>query len=254
MGHPDLPKRPAGEPESRAGGAGQPPTPGPPPAPPEPTEDFHDAMQDTQHIVLHAQRDDQRAWVLLSGKVTFFLRSRFGHVALPGGFEFDDFGSEVMLKLLGEIRRFQDQGKGSFWGWVYMVAQNRLNDLWRKHNRDRQLGLVGRGDPDEETSSTQTIRMDQHRDDDASSISEVLDFQVLEAAERDCVQRLPKDMREVYLLRRQHELPFAEISTRTGGIKEVTLRSHFKRARDYVKDCIKRKIDDLGSRFEDWRE
>lgn len=235
MMHPDPdPDRPAGEPTP----AGEPP--------PE--------FQDTQQIVWHAQRDEQRAWDLLSGKVVFFLRSRFGGVSLPPGCEFDDFGSEVMLKLLGEIRRYQDQGKGSFWGWVYMVAQNRLNDLWRRHNRDHRLGLVARGDPgDEDQESTRTLALDQHTDRDSPSISEVMNVHELEAVERDCVSRLPQDMREVYLLRRQQELTFAEISPRVGGIKEVTLRSHYKRARDYVKDCIKRKLDDLGARFQDWR-
>ncbi|MGE3171982.1 MAG: RNA polymerase sigma factor [Planctomycetota bacterium] len=206
-------------------------------------------QNDTQFIVSQAQRDEQRAWVQLSGKVLFFLRGRFGNVSFPPGMEFDDFASEVMLKLLGDIAKFQDQGKDSFWGWVYMLSQNRLNDLWRRYNREQQLGLVGRG----ETNETGVVRLDDRHDPDAESVSEIMCIREIEAAERDCAARLPTDMRNVYFMRRQQDLSFAAISAAMNGIKEVTLRSHYKRARDFIKDCIRQKIDALGGRFEHWR-
>lgn len=220
-------------------------TPGSAPDTPPPPPNF----EDTQFIVSQAQLDEQRAWVQLSGKVLFFLRSRFGNVQFPPGMEFDDFASEVMLKLLADITRFVDQGKGSFWGWAYMLAQNRLNDLWRRSNRDQRLGLVGTGEPDE----TGSIRLDDRPDPDGESVSEIMNVREIEAAERDCAARLPEDMRQVYLMRRMQEHSFATISAAMDGIKEVTLRSHYKRARDFVKDCIRKKIDTLGGKFEGWR-
>ena len=211
--------------------------------------------EDTQVIVRSAQRDEQRAWTLLSAKVLFFLRSRFGGVSLPAELELDDFGSEVMLRVLTEIRRFVDQGKGSFWGWVYMLAQNRLNDLWRAHNRRSRLGLRGSGETEDEaaTRSGSGSLLDNLSDRSRRSPVEEAHTEELAAIERDCAARLPGTMAQIYLLRRREELSFAEISQRFGGIKEVTLRSYFLRSREFVKDCIRRKLDDLGATFEDWQ-
>ena len=205
-------------------------------------------INDTQFIVSQAQLDEQRAWVQLSGKVLFFLRSRFSNVQFPPDMEFEDFASEVMLKLLSDIGKFNDQGKGSFWGWVYMLSQNRLKDLWRRSNRDSKLGLHGSGERDDSA-----IGFDDRPDLAADSVSEIMNVRDIESAERDCAARLPEDMREVYFMRRLQDLPFADISKAMDGIKEVTLRSHYKRARDFVKDCIRQKIDTLGGKFADWK-
>ena len=78
-------------------------------------------------------------------------------------------------------------------------------------------------------------------------------FRELEKAEEDCVSRLNDQMREVYVMRRQHELSFAEISERTGGTNEATLRSHFMRARDKVRECLGAKIDALASKIQGWQ-
>ncbi|MCA8951011.1 MAG: RNA polymerase sigma factor [Planctomycetes bacterium] len=208
---------------------------------------------DTAFIVRGAQADDRNAWVLLSAKVAFFLRTRFGNVSLPAEIEFDDFASEVMVRLLAEIGRFQDRGKGSFWGWVYALAQNKLNDLWRAHQRyDRVRPLAGGGGDTDSDLGPRSL--DDLSDPNQVSVTESCEVRELEGIEHDCVQRLPAGMAQIYLLRRQQDLPFHEISPLVGGVKEVTLRSYFKRARDFVKGCIRDKIDRLGRTFGDWLE
>ena len=42
------------------------------------------------------------------------------------------------------------------------------------------------------------------------------------------------------------------MSTTVGGTKENTLRSLYKRARDYVQSCIRGKLDDLGENLPGW--
>jgi len=54
-------------------------------------------------------------------------------------------------------------------------------------------------------------------------------------------------------MRRQLDLSFAEISARMGGIKEATLRSHYMRARDHIRDCLGSKIDELGKTISGWQ-
>lgn len=215
------------------------------------------AAQDTQFIVQSAQRNEQQAWTLLSAKILFFLRSRFGGVHLPSELEFDDFTSEVMLRILGEIQRFKDTGKGAFWGWVYILSQNRLNDLWRQHQRRQRLGLLGRGEPSQGEAAGGDGRpgagLDEVSNPSQPSPSELAQVGEIEAIERDCVSQLPPSMARIYLLRREQELSFDEISVAFGGTKAVTLRSYYKRARDFVKDCIQRKVDRFGATFGGWQ-
>jgi DNA-directed RNA polymerase specialized sigma24 family protein len=78
-------------------------------------------------------------------------------------------------------------------------------------------------------------------------------FRELEKAEQDCVAKLPKHLHEAYVMRRVQELSFAEIAEKTGVANEATLRSHYMRARDKVRECLGSKIDELGTRISGWQ-
>ena len=62
-----------------------------------------------------------------------------------------------------------------------------------------------------------------------------------------------KALREVYIQRRVHEMSFAEISAHGGVRNHATLRSHYMRARDSVRECLARRIDELGRTLTGWR-
>ena len=87
-----------------------------------------------------------KAWPVLSEKILHYLRTRFGSASFPHGVEFSDFVSDAMLKILTSIDTFEYRGKDSFWKWVQTLAGNLWRDFWRRHERDRKLGLLGRGD------------------------------------------------------------------------------------------------------------
>ena len=199
--------------------------------------------------VVHGEK--QAAWGALSEKILHYLRTRFGHSSYPQGVEFTDFVSDVMLKILTSIGSFEYRGKDSFWKWVQTLAGNMWRDLWRKHNRDQKLGLLGRGDTarSDETGSFSLAESAPSHDE---TPTQIVRLRELERVERDCLAKLPPHMQEVYLLRRQQDLSFAEISAKTGGVNEATLRSHYMRARDKVRDCLGAKIDALGTKIQGW--
>lgn len=201
-------------------------------------------------MVLRVQQGQgAEVWEHLSRKIVSFLATRFGAARLPPGTDAGDFTNEVMIRVLAHITGFQDRGKDSFWGWIHTIAASRFNDFWRRYQRDLQIGLVGRGaDP----SDTQVVSAEPLSRSEDSSPTHMLRAHELEAAERDCVARLSKDMRDVYTMRRVEELSFAAISARMGGTKEVTLRSTYVRARDYVCECIGKKIDEFGRQWSGW--
>ena len=193
-----------------------------------------------------------QAWSMLSQKCLHYLKTRFGRSSFPQGVEFTDFVSDVMLKILTSIESFEYRGQDSFWKWVQTLAGNMWRDLWRKHNRDQKLGLLGRGDTSG-SSDTRAFSIPESTPTKDETPTQIVRFKELAKAEEDCVSKLSDNMREVYVMRRQHELSFAEISERSGGTNEATLRSHFMRARDKVRECLGAKIDALGTKIQGWQ-
>ena len=220
------------------------------PQPPPPTDPSQ--VGGTEFLVreaVHGEAD--KAWPVLSEKILYYLRTRFGSASFPHGIEFSDFVSDAMLKILTSIDTFEYRGKDSFWKWVQTLAGNLWRDFWRRHERDRKLGLLGRG----ETPTGGEDRAPSLTEGAASkgeTPTQIVRFRELAKAEAECVAKLPKQMRDVYVMRRQHELSFAEISERTGVTNEATLRSHFMRARDKVRDCLGGKLDEIGTKIQGW--
>ncbi len=200
--------------------------------------------------VVHGEK--QQAWRALSEKILYYLKTRFGGASYPQGVEFQDFVSDVMLKILTSIGTFEHRGKDSFWKWVQTLGGNLWRDLWRRHDRDRKLGLLGRGDANVGDGDSRSFSLAESAPTTDETPTQIVRFRELEQAERECVERLTQPMRDVYLMRRQHDLSFAEISERLGGIKEVTLRSHYMRARDQVREGLLAKIDALGEQIQGW--
>ncbi|MCR9248703.1 MAG: RNA polymerase sigma factor [bacterium] len=221
------------------------------PATPKPDETV--VGSETTHLVRQAKSGDStRAWTPLSDKIVYYLRTRFGNAGFPPGTEFDDFVSDMMARIMTSIGNFEDRGNQSFWRWVQTIGGNLWRDMWRRFERDRKLGIAGRGEvrSDDEESSIHLV-------DSAPVVGDtptgIVRFRELEQAEQECVARLPKTLREVYIARRVHEMSFADISASGGGVNHATLRSHYMRARDSVRDCLARRIDELGKTLTGWR-
>lgn len=200
--------------------------------------------------VVHGEKT--QAWNALSEKILYYLRTRFGHSSFPRGVEFGDFVSDAMVKIIGSIDTFEYRGKDSFWKWVQTLAGNLWRDQWRKFDRDRKLGLLGRGDADAGDGDSRPPSAAEAAPAKGETPTQIVRFRELERAEKECVEKLPKHMHEVYVMRRQHDLSFAEISAKSGGINEATLRSHYMRARDRIKECLGSKLDALGTKIQGW--
>jgi RNA polymerase sigma factor (sigma-70 family) len=231
----------APHPQPPASAAGQPPV--------DPS-----AIGGTEFLVREVVHGEAtKAWNALSEKILYYLRTRFGHSSFPQGVEFSDFVSDAMLKILTSIDTFEYRGKDSFWKWVQTLAGNLWRDQWRKFDRDRRLGLLGRGDVDVKDGDSRPPSAAEAAPSRGETPTQIVRYRELERAERDCVGKLPKHMHDVYVMRRQHELSFAEISEKSGGVNEATLRSHYMRARDKVRECLGSKLDELGTKIQGWQ-
>ena len=156
---------------------------------------------------------------------------------------------EIVIPLHGVA--FEYRGKDSFWKWVQTVAGNLWRDFWRRHERDRKLGLLGRGDLG--AGEDRPPALTEVAPSSGETPTQIVRFRELAKAEQECIDKLPKQMRDVYVSRRQLDLSFAEISTKTGIANEATLRSHYMRARDRVRECLGSKLDEIGARINGWQ-
>jgi RNA polymerase sigma factor (sigma-70 family) len=242
----DKPGKPQ-QPRPRA----QPPAvPPPPPAPPAVEGAGIGSTEFLVREVVHGEK--QQAWNALSEKILYYLRTRFGSSSFPQGVEFSDFVSDAMVKILTSIDTFEYRGKDSFWKWVQTLAGNLWRDQWRRFDRDRKLGLLGRGDSDRDGDSRPPSAAEA-APAKGETPTQIVRFRELERIEQDCMTKLPKHMLDVYVMRRQHDLSFGEISERTGVDNEATLRSHYMRARDRIKECLGKKLDELGTKIMGWQ-
>jgi RNA polymerase sigma factor (sigma-70 family) len=191
-----------------------------------------------------------KAWNALSEKILYYLRTRFGHASFPQAVEFSDFVSDAMVKILTSIETFEYRGPDSFWKWVQTLAGNLWRDYWRRYDRDRKLGLLGRGDA--ERGDDRPPSPAEGAPSPGESPTAVVRYRELARIEADCVSKLPEHLQTAYVMRRQQDLSFAEMAAKLGGANEATLRSHYMRARDKVKECLGRKLDELGTKIQGW--
>ncbi len=108
----------------------------------------------------------------------------------------EDLASTAFLKALEKIDAFDDT-KGRFGAWVMTIAKNVLTDHYRSLRPETNIDDV----------------WDLQSDDDVVSN---LDDREAHTALRDALQKLPKDKREVVLLRIWEDLSYAEIAALTG--------------------------------------
>ena len=78
----------------------------------------------------------------LQPRLKGLIEARLGD-RLQGHVEADDLVQEVTLKALQSIKRFQDQGEGSFLRWLGGIAEHLILDLADPRRRRPQVGIQG---------------------------------------------------------------------------------------------------------------
>lgn len=78
----------------------------------------------------------------------------------------------------------------------------------------------------------------------APSIQEQLEIEAVRQQVRDCISALPPDFREVLVLRDMEELSYDEVGA-TLNIQAGTVKSRLFRAREGVRECLKRTMGAL---------
>ena len=120
----------------------------------------------------------------------------------------EDLTSQVFLKAFDKLAGF-DESRGTFSAWIYGIARNALTDHYRASRDTVDIDDV----------------WDLHSDEDI-----VRDVEARERVEklRPYLQALPKDQRELIILRLWDGLSYAEIAEVTGR-SEAACKMAFSR-------------------------
>lgn len=170
--------------------------------------------QATRSLVDRAQRGDRQAFDELvldhRDRLLAFISTRLG-AGLRQRLEPEDVLQDVLLRAYESIERFEWRGSAALFSWLAGIAEFRIRDLSRAHQRRPQLPLEI--DPaGDEISPSRHFRREER-------------FDRLEQA----LERLTDDHKRVIRLARIEKLPVSEIARRMdrspSAIRHLLLRA-----------------------------
>jgi RNA polymerase sigma-70 factor (ECF subfamily) len=139
--------------------------------------------------------------------------------AAGAGDDVDDLVQETFFRAFRKIDGYR--GGASFRTWVIAISSNALKDVRRRSRRQPAIPLETEDIPDERT--------DPHAD---------VVGRELEARVGECVRRLPRLQRDVFLLRAQQGMEYEDIAAAldtTVGAARVHYHHALKRLKEWLR-------------------
>ena len=151
---------------------------------------------------------------------------------------YDDACDITQDAFLAAYRKFDEfRGAARFSTWVTAIvinlSRNRLEQLQRRQHRE----AWSLDDPLPQNSCATTSALHSA----APSALQQLEEEELRRAVRHCIEALDAGFREVLVLRDMQEFSYDEVAGAL-GLREGTVKSRLFRARDAVKECLKRSM------------
>lgn len=116
----------------------------------------------------------------------------------------EDVFQDTFIKVIKTLKRGAYNEEGKFLPWVMRIAHNLVIDHFRKNNRMPKFDNAG------EFSIFSVLS-----DNDLNAEKKIIKSQVEDDVRR-LVEELPKDQKEVLVMRMYNDMSFKEISERTG--------------------------------------
>lgn len=144
----------------------------------------------------------------------------------------EDLVQDVFVKIVQSAIDFKHESK--FSTWAYAIARNICIDHLRKMTFRQHASLdqaIG-NEPDGPTLLDRTPDVHPSATVDRAVIGQEVGRRITR-----CVESLPTDQREVFLLRELANLPFKEIATIT-GVPENTVKSRMRYALERLQESL----------------
>jgi len=117
----------------------------------------------------------------------------------------EDLFQETFIKVVQSLRSGKYRDNGRFLSWVIRIAHNLIIDHFRK---EKQMNAVSNDDTEVDLFNTSKFS--------DKNIEEMIVNNQIRSELRSLINDLPRDQREVVLLRHYGELSFKEIAEQTG--------------------------------------
>jgi RNA polymerase sigma-70 factor (ECF subfamily) len=145
----------------------------------------------------------------------------------------EDLVQDVFVKIVQSAVDFKHESK--FSTWAYTIARNICIDHLRKMSLRQHASLDQARSGDDPGGPT---LLDKTPDAHPKAAVErtVIGTEIGQRIAR-CVEGLPDEQREVFLLREVADLPFKEIATMT-GVPENTVKSRMRYALERLKESL----------------
>jgi RNA polymerase sigma-70 factor (ECF subfamily) len=145
---------------------------------------------------------------------------------------------EAFLSAFKAIKKFR--GEAAFSTWLTGITMNHARNRLKKMRSHSHREGVSIDDPIE----TETGQIFYDHPSQEEPIIEQLEKKELQAKVQECIGTLDDEFREVLVLRDMQEFSYDEIHAIL-NIPEGTIKSRLFRAREALKNCLKKVIGDL---------
>jgi RNA polymerase sigma-70 factor (ECF subfamily) len=187
--------------------------------------------QNDEELMLLYQKGDERAFEVLYWRHQRGIFNFICHFIGESGNQAEELLQDVFLKVVKASRRYEPSAK--FTTWLYQIARNGCIDHFRKMKHRKTTSLAQPIDSEEEMVLESTIAGTNPSPEKAAQISEVA------LVLKEAIAALPEDQREVFLMREDLNLSFAEISELI-GCPVNTAKSRMRYALEHLRKTLKR--------------
>jgi len=146
-----------------------------------------------------------------------------------------DIVQDAFISAWRKIGDFRGEAKFSTWmtAIVINLSRNRLQEM-QKNERRNAYSLDAPPGNDERDKKPDPIS-------ETKSALQQMEETELRQVVQHCIEKLSPEFREVLVLRDMQDMPYDEVGTAL-KLRDGTVKSRLFRARDSVKDCIRRAV------------
>jgi RNA polymerase sigma-70 factor (ECF subfamily) len=192
---------------------------------------------DDAALVSSAQKGDLHAFELLVAR----YQKKMLNISFRLVGDYDDACEVVQDAFVSAYRNIKTfRGDAKFTTWLTTITLN-LSKNRLKQIRSRQVHEAFSLDEPIQTEDGE-MTMDPPSKD--PSVLIVLEKRDVQARVQDCINTLDTDFQEVLILRDMQEFSYEEIGSML-KVRTGTVKSRLSRARDMVKDCLKKFMGEL---------
>jgi RNA polymerase sigma factor (sigma-70 family) len=190
-------------------------------------------LMDDQQLVILYVKGDESALESLIHRHKKRLFSYILNIANDSDLAEDVF-QETFFKVINTLRKGQYNDEGKFLPWVERIAHNLLIDHFRKENRMPTIS----GGSNEDGEDFDIFDLIQ---EDRENAEQELTKRQMNKDLRRIVTKLPRDQREVLMMRHYYDMSFKEIAESTN----VSINTALGRMR-YALINLRRMVEESG--------